>query len=61
MHAQLPLGYDVRGQVALGALEVKRPGRLWLSQTLDPQSHAEPGCLFAGLLLFDTPKPSGMY
>jgi hypothetical protein len=56
VHSQYPLGYDVRGQVAVGAVEVKRPGRVWLSQTLDPQSHAELACLFAGLLLFETPK-----
>jgi hypothetical protein len=56
MHAPQPLGYDVRAQIALGAVEVKHPGRVWFSPTLDPQSNAELGCLFAGLLLFETPK-----
>jgi hypothetical protein len=60
MHSPTPLGYDVRGEVAVGALEVKHPGRVWFSPTLDPQSNAELGCLFAGLLLFETPKQNNM-
>ena len=60
VQSPVPLGYDVRGQVALGAVELKRPGRIWLSQTLDAQSHAELACLFAGFLLFESPKQSGI-
>jgi hypothetical protein len=60
MHSPTPLGYDVRAQVAVGALEVKRPGRVWFSRTLDPRSNAELACLFAGYLLFETPRQGAL-
>ena len=41
MHELAPLGFEVRGQVPVGAVETERPGRLWLSSTLDAAGHAE--------------------
>ena len=55
-----PLGFEVRGQVPVGAVETDRPGRVWLSSTLDAAGHAELACLFAGMLLFDSPRDHTM-
>jgi hypothetical protein len=59
VHSETPLGFEVRGpQAALGAVELARPGKVWLSGNLDPQGHAALACLFAGMLLFESPKTS---
>lgn len=55
VYSPVPLGYEVRGQVALGAVETKRPGRVWLARNLDALTHAELACLFSGYLLFESP------
>ncbi|HEY0713595.1 MAG TPA: hypothetical protein VGF45_13030, partial [Polyangia bacterium] len=47
-----PLGYDVRGVIPAGAVEVSGKGRLWLNRTLGPDAKADLACLFAGLLLY---------
>ena len=57
-YATLPLAIDVRAPDGhlLAAVELKRPGTVWFSPSLDAQTHAELGCLMAGYLLFETPK-----
>ncbi len=58
LHSTDPIGFEVRGpQSPLGAVEIHRPGRVWLSRTLDPATHAELACLFTGLLLYIPPDP----
>jgi hypothetical protein len=60
VYSDLPLAIDVRApdQRVLAAVELKRPGKLWFSPQLDPQTHAELACLLAGYLLFENPKPT---
>ncbi|HEY0709201.1 MAG TPA: hypothetical protein VGG33_20495 [Polyangia bacterium] len=52
-----PLGYDVRGVIPAGAVEVSGKGRIWLNRTLGPDAKADLACLFAGLLLYKPPAP----
>jgi hypothetical protein len=52
----LPFGFEVRGQYLMGAMASKRPGQVWLAHVLDPLTHAELACLFAGLLLYQQPR-----
>lgn len=52
-----PTGYRVDGEAApLGAVDVMGKGRVWISKTLQGRERAELACLFAGLLLYQTPK-----
>ena len=56
--SSLPFGFEVRAQNVLGAMASKRPGKVWLAHNLDPLTHAELACLFAGFLLYQQPKNS---
>jgi hypothetical protein len=51
-----PLGYEIRGVIPAGAVEVSGKGRLWLNKTLGPDAKADLACLFAGLLLYKPPS-----
>lgn len=50
-----PVGFSARAGTYLGAVEVSRPGRVWLDKGLDPTTKAKASCLFAGLLLYQPP------
>jgi hypothetical protein len=51
-----PLGYRVDGDAPLGAVELKSPGKVWVSRSLAGPERAQLACLFAGLLLYQLPK-----
>jgi hypothetical protein len=51
-----PMGYRVDGESAIGAVEVLKPGRAYFKKGLDLEEHADLACLYAGLLLYETPK-----
>lgn len=52
-----PAGYRVgkQGEATLAAVEVLRPGRVWLSRALDGAERRQLGCLLAGLMLHEVP------
>jgi hypothetical protein len=50
-----PAGYRAEGEGPLGAVEVLRPGRVWLKKGLDESERVEASCLFAGLMLYQPP------
>jgi hypothetical protein len=48
-----PLGYRVDAASApIGAVDLKKPGRVWISKTLEGAARVQVACLFAGLLLY---------
>jgi hypothetical protein len=48
-----PLGWRVDGDGApLGAVDLKRPGKVWIAKTAEGRAREELACLFAGLLLY---------
>ncbi|HEY6725650.1 MAG TPA: hypothetical protein VI197_16560 [Polyangiaceae bacterium] len=51
-----PVGFSARAGGYLGAVEVSRPGRVWLDKGLDAATKAKASCLFAGLLLYQPPS-----
>ena len=51
-----PAGYRAEGDGPLGAVDVLRPGRVWLKKGLDEGERAETSCLFAGLMLYLSPQ-----
>ena len=51
-----PTGYQARAGVVAGAVEVLRPGRVWLARPLDAARRADLACLFGGLLLYQPPR-----
>ena len=51
-----PMGYELRAQHTIAAIEVAHPGRAWFSTLLDPAARADIACLFAGLLLYQPPR-----
>lgn len=51
-----PVGFSARAGGYLGAVEVSRPGRVWLDKGLDAATKAKASCLFAGLILYEPPK-----
>jgi len=53
--ASEPVGFSARAGSYLGAVEVSRPGRVWLDNGLDPKTKAKASCLFAGLMLYQPP------
>jgi len=53
-----PVGFSARAGSYLGAVEVSRPGRVWLDKGLDPKTKAKASCLFAGLMLYQPPTVS---
>ena len=53
-----PVGFSARAGGYLGAVEVSRPGRVWLEKGLDPKAKAQASCLFAGLMLYQPPTVS---
>lgn len=50
-----PVGFSARAGGYLGAVEVSRPGRVWLDKGLDAATKAKASCLFAGLILYQPP------
>ena len=52
------LGFAVRATEFAGAVEIERPGRVWLSRSLDVSARADVACIFAGLLLYQPPGGS---
>lgn len=52
-----PAGFRVdAGDGPVGAVEVMRPGRIWLGKTLEDTERRELGCLFAGAMLYQPPS-----
>jgi hypothetical protein len=49
-------GLIVEGEGPVGALEVLHPGRAWLARSLQATEREDMACLFAGLLLFESPS-----
>jgi hypothetical protein len=47
-----PIGWEIHGNIPLGADEVWHPGRVWTNRGLDPITRADLTCLFVGLLLY---------
>jgi hypothetical protein len=48
-----PLGYRIDGPSApIGAVDLKRPGRVWIGKSVEGAARAQLACLFAGLLLY---------
>ncbi|HEY6878466.1 MAG TPA: hypothetical protein VI299_10635 [Polyangiales bacterium] len=48
-----PLGYRIDGESSpIGAVDLKRPGKVWISKAVDGHLRQEIACLFAGLLLY---------
>lgn len=52
------LGFAVRSTGSVGAVEIIRPGRVWLARDLDANARADIACAFAGLLLYQPPSAS---
>ena len=50
-----PVGFAARAGDYLGAVEVTRPGRVWLNKGLDAAAKAKASCLFVGLMLYQPP------
>jgi hypothetical protein len=51
-----PAGFLVgKGPDAIGAVEVLRPGRIWVSKALDATERRQLGCLLAGVMLYNEP------
>jgi hypothetical protein len=52
-----PLGYRIDAPSApVGAVDLKMPGRVWISKTLESSAREQVACLFAGLLLYQPAK-----
>lgn len=51
-----PTGYRMDGAQPLGAVEVLRPGRVWLKKSVPAEARDAVVCLFAGLMLYAPPK-----
>lgn len=48
-----PLGYRIDGPSApIGAVDLKKPGRVWISKAVEGSAREHVACLFAGLLLY---------
>ena len=52
-----PFGYEVGGNLHLGAVDIMRTGRVWINRALDAGARAELACMFVGVLLY---RPSDM-
>lgn len=52
-----PLGFAVSSVngVAVGAVELEHPGRVWLASALNPDERSQLSCVLSGLLLFQAP------
>ena len=50
-----PTGYRVDGDQPTGAVEVLKPGRIWLALDLENPQRARLACTFAGLMLYLPP------
>jgi hypothetical protein len=51
-----PVGFEARGDAGAAAVELLRPGRLWLARPLDGRARADLSCLLAGLMLYQAPR-----
>lgn len=52
-----PVGFRVgKGADAIGAVEVLRPGRIWVSKALDAGERRQLGCLLAAVMLYEEPR-----
>ncbi|HEX5660335.1 MAG TPA: hypothetical protein VFX59_24235 [Polyangiales bacterium] len=48
-----PLGYRIDTEGApIGAVDLKRPGKVWISKATQAGAREQLACLFAGLLLY---------
>jgi len=50
-----PTGYRADGDQPTGAVEVLKPGRVWLARNLKETQRARFACIFAGLMLYLPP------
>lgn len=52
-----PLGYRIDSDSApIGAVDLKRPGKVWISKAVAGRAREEIACMFAGLLLYMPPN-----
>ena len=51
-----PSGYRVDGDAAVGAVDVLRPGRVWMGRAIEPSERKQLACIFAGLMLYQPPS-----
>ncbi len=51
-----PSGYRVDGDAAVGAVDVIRPGRVWMGRAIEPGERKQLACVFAGLMLYQPPS-----
>jgi hypothetical protein len=51
-----PLGYRVDGEGPIGAVDVVKPGRVWLNKSLEEPRRRQVACVLAGLLLYQPPR-----
>ncbi len=51
-----PSGYRVDGDAAVGAVDVLRPGRVWMGRAIEPGERKQLACIFAGLMLYQPPS-----
>jgi hypothetical protein len=49
------IGYQIGAPTAIGLVETRPPGQVWLANHVDGVSHAEMSCLFSALLLVEQP------
>lgn len=50
------MGYRVDSATGpIGAVELKKPGRVWISKAVEGSARQQIACLFAGLLLYNPP------
>jgi len=49
-------GYRVDGDQPVGAVEVLKPGRIWLGKSLEPAEKSGLACSFVGLMLYLPPQ-----
>jgi hypothetical protein len=51
-----PSGYRVDGDGPAGAVDVLKPGRVWIGRHVQPPEREQLACIFAGLLLYMPPR-----
>lgn len=51
-----PSGYRIDGDGPVGAVEVLKPGRIWLDRSADTDTRSQLACLFVGLMLYEPPS-----
>ena len=50
-----PSGYRVDSDKPIGAVDVLKPGRVWISRAVESAERKQLACIFAGLMLYQPP------